>query len=100
MFWMLAALVIVPPVIDQAHVVAAGPLAVPAVELAQIVLAVVIVGVDGFALTVKFEVFVDEQPLAFVTVRVSVSGPALPAVQVMFWVLAALVIVPLLIDQA
>jgi hypothetical protein len=102
MFWMLVALVIVPPVIDQAHVVAAGPLALLPVEAAQTALATVIAGADGVGLIVMFLVFVAEQPEALVTMRVSTVGleALVPALQVMFWMFAALVIVPLEIDQA
>jgi len=79
---MFVALVIVPLLIDHAYVVApAGPSAVLPVEPEQTVLAEgVIVGAEGLALTVTFALLVAEQPAAFVTVSVSVSVPAEPAV--------------------
>ena len=40
----------------------------------------VIEGVDGFALMVTFDVFVAEQPAAFVTVSVRPTVPDAPAV--------------------
>ena len=74
---------IVPPVIDQAYVVApAGPEAVFPVESAQTPPAgtPVIVGVAGFALTAAVVLFEAEQPDAFVTTRVSWTFPDDPAV--------------------
>jgi len=102
MVWMFAALVIVPLVIDHAYVVApAGPAAVFPVEFAQTDAGDgVIVGVAGLAFTVTSAELVAVQPVALLTVSVSVVVPATPAVQVMVWMFVALVIVPLLIDQA
>ena len=78
---MFAALVIVPPLIDHAYVVApAGPLAVLPVELAHVEAGVVIAGVAGLALIVTLAVFVAGQPDAFVTVRVRPTVPDAPAV--------------------
>jgi hypothetical protein len=79
MFWMLVALVMVPLVIDQAHVVAAGPLAGLPVESSQTCEATVIAGVAGFALMVTLAVFEAEQPLV-VTVSESWTVPEAPAV--------------------
>jgi hypothetical protein len=85
MIWMFVALVIVPLVIDHAYVVApAPPSAVLPVELAQTAEGDgVIVGVAGFAFTVTFAELVVVQPVALLTVSVSVVVPAVPAVQVM-----------------
>jgi len=80
---MFVAEVIVPPVIDQAYVVApAGPDAVFPVEAAQTPPAgtPVIVGVAGFALIVAVALFVAEQPEAFVTTSVRFTLPEAPAV--------------------
>jgi len=80
---MFAADVIVPPVIDQAYVVApAGPDAVFPVESAQTPPAgtPVIAGVAGFALIVAAALFVAEQPDAFVTTSVRFTLPEAPAV--------------------
>src|ERR1041385_9314022 len=77
--------VIGPLTIDQAYVLApAGPLAGLPVEFAQTCAGVgVIVGVDGLALMVTFALFVFGQPAGvYVTVSVSVAGPAAPAVHV------------------
>ena len=102
MVWMFVALVIVPLLIDHAYVVApAGPLAVLPVELAHTWEGDgVIVGVAGVGLTVTLAELLVVQPEALPTVRFSVVVPAAPAVHVMVWMLAALVIVPLVIDQA
>ena len=59
-----------------------------------------IVGVAGVGLTVTFEVFVAEQPDAFVTTSVRSVVPAAPAVYVIVWMFVAEVIVPFTIDQA
>ena len=74
---------IVPPVIDQAYVVApAGPVAVFPVELAQTPPAgtPVIAGVAGFALIAVVVLFEVEQPDAFVTTSVRFTLPDAPAV--------------------
>jgi hypothetical protein len=54
----------------------------------------------GVAVTVGVTDFVPEQLAAVVTVRLSVSVPAAPAVKVMEGVLLPLVIVPLPMSQA
>ena len=59
----------------------------------------VIVGVDGLALTTTSWVLLAEQPVAFVTVKLSVVVPATPAVQVMVWMFVAEVMVPLVIPH-
>ena len=70
-------------------------------ELAQTCAGVgVIVGVDGFALMGTLTVLFAEQPDALVTTRVRSVVPAEPAVQVMVWMFAAEMIVPLTMDQA
>ena len=74
---------IVPPVIDQAYVVApAGPVAVFPVELAHTPPAgtPVIAGVAGFALIAAVVLFEAEQPDAFVTTSVRLTLPDDPAV--------------------
>ena len=99
---MFVALVIVPLEIDHAYVVApAGPVAVFPVEPLQTVAGVgVIVGVAGLGSTVMSVELLAEQPAALVSVRLRVSGvPVVPAVNVMVWMLFALVIVPLVIVQ-
>jgi hypothetical protein len=72
----------VPPVIDQAYVVApAGPDAVlPAERVQTEVEAGVIVGVAGFALIVAVALFVAEQPEALVRTSVRFTFPEAPAV--------------------
>ncbi len=60
----------------------------------------VIVGVAGAALTGTSRLFDAWQPLAFVTVRSSVTLPEGPAVYVIVSMSVALVIVPFVIDQA
>ena len=79
---MLVAEVIVPLTIDQAYVVApAGPAAELPVELAQTLAGVgVMAGVAGLALMGTLTVLLgDEQPDAFVTVRVRPTVPEAPA---------------------
>jgi len=101
--WMFVADVIVPPVIDQAYVVApAGPEAVFPVEFAQTPPAgiPVIVGVAGEGLIVAEALFVAEQPDAFVTTSVRFTLPEEPAVQVTVWRFVAEVMVPPVIVQA
>jgi hypothetical protein len=99
---MFVAEVIVPFTIDHAYVVApAGPAAVFPVELAQTCTGVgVIVGVAGVGLTLTLDVFVAEQPDAFVTISVRSTVPVAPAVYVMVWRFVAEVIVPFTIDHA
>ena len=99
---MFAALVIVPLVINHAYVVApAGPAAVFPVEFAQTDEGDgVMDGAAGFAFTVTLAELVAVQPVALLTVSVSIVVPAEPAVQVMVWMFVALVMVPLVIDHA
>ena len=80
--WRFDAEVIVPPVIDQAYVVApAGPDAVlPGEAVQTLAVGVVIVGVAGFALIAVVVLFEAEQPDAFVTASVSWTFPDAPAV--------------------
>ena len=94
---------IVPPVIDQAYVVApAGPDAVFPVESAHTppVGTPVIVGVAGFALIVAVALLVAEQPEPFVTTSVRFTLPEAPAVYVTACAFVAEVIVPPVIDHA
>ena len=93
---------IVPPVIDQAYVVAPpGPDAVlPAERVQTEAEAGVIVGVAGFALIAAVAPFVAEQPEALVTTSVRFTLPEAPAVYVTVWMFVADVIVPPVIDQA
>ena len=80
---MFVALVIVPPVIDHAYVVApAGPLAVFPVALLQTVDGAVMLGVAGEVVTVMWVELVAVQPVSLPTVSVSVVVPAEPAVHV------------------
>jgi hypothetical protein len=99
---MLVAEVIVPPVIDQAYVVApAGPAAELPVELAQTWAGVgVIAGVAGEGLIVTLEVLLAVQPEALLTTSVRPTVPEAPAVKVMVWMFVAEVIAPFVIDQA
>jgi hypothetical protein len=60
----------------------------------------VMVGAAGFAFTVTSAELVAVQPVALLTVSVSVVVPAVPAVHVMVWMFVALVMEPLVIDQA
>jgi len=81
MVWMFVALVIVPPLIDHAYVVApAGPLALLPVDPVHAAAGVVIAGVAGLALIVTLTEFVAAQPNAFVTVSVRPTEPEAPAV--------------------
>jgi len=80
---MFDALVIVPPLIDHAYVVApAGPLALLPVDPAHAAAGVVIAGAAGLALMVTLTEFVAGQPEPFVTVSVRPTVPDAPAVYV------------------
>ena len=79
--WMSVALVIVPPLMVQAYVVApAGPLAVFPVVVAHTEDDAVIVGVVGAALSVTVLLLVAVHPFASETVKPSVTFPEDPAV--------------------